>query len=115
MQLPTTRLVPAEQISEEAADSLNEQLDRLITLQTQKNSDNVSSNTDLETTLVTRFGPIAGGYLSNAARKIYQISPAEISGDALRMTLFQRVRIADDTVADELKKNPQLDMRVASS
>ena len=42
----TTRLVPAEQISEEAADSLNEQLDRLITLQTQKNSDNVSSNTD---------------------------------------------------------------------
>ena len=73
------------------------------------------SSKDLQGALVARFGPIAGSYLSDAARKMYQIEPTEISDDAFGMTLFQRIRIAEDSVADILKESPKLDARVASS
>jgi len=48
-----TRLVPAEQISEETADSLNEQLRRLVALQAQKNPDSVPSKPDAAMSDVT--------------------------------------------------------------
>ncbi|MEL6317396.1 MAG: NAD(P)-binding protein, partial [Pseudomonadota bacterium] len=73
------------------------------------------TDANLAEALRRRFGATAASVLDAAARKIFQCASAELSASALPLTLFQRLRIVPDEMAELLKAAPPLDDRIAVS
>lgn len=65
--------------------------------------------------LEQRFGPTAAAALSPAVMKMYQRAPEELDADAMMLGMFGRIKFTDDETGRELKRNPELDARVAVS
>lgn len=69
----------------------------------------------LESALAKRFGATAGGYLNGVCAKMAAAPPDQLASAAMHTILGQRIKIADDDIADFLKQLGPLDDRIAAT
>lgn len=69
----------------------------------------------LASTLVKRFGTTAGGYLNGVCAKMAASPADQLAAAAMHTILGQRIKIADDDIADFLKQLGPLDDRIAAT
>lgn len=69
----------------------------------------------LQDVFQTRYGKTAAQYLASATSKVYRTKPDALSADALKMTLFPRIKFLEDDLGKILKLHPKLDWRIAVS
>ncbi len=74
-----------------------------------------SESRNLQEVFDKRFGPTAGGLLTEAARKMYRLPPEELDAGGFGLSFFHRIRFIEDEAALVLKQSPPLDERIAAS